>query len=72
MKLFAKNLGTVDRVVRVVLGLGLLSLTVVGPHSLWGLVGLVPLATSAIGSCPLYSPFGINTGAKGPGAQPQA
>lgn len=61
MKFFETNAGTVDRAVRVVLGLGLLSLTVVGPQTLWGLVGLVPLATGALGSCPLYSLVGINT-----------
>lgn len=61
MKFFETNEGTMDRVVRVVLGLGLLSLTVVGPQTMWGLVGLVPLATGALGSCPLYSVLGFNT-----------
>lgn len=61
MKFFETNEGTVDRAVRVVLGLGLLSLTVVGPQTLWGLVGLVPLATGALGSCPIYSLMGVNT-----------
>ncbi len=60
-KLFPNNEATFDRVLRVVLGLGLLSLTVVGPHTLWGLVGLVPLATGAIGSCPLYTLMGVGT-----------
>ncbi|MGD0677593.1 MAG: DUF2892 domain-containing protein [Polyangiaceae bacterium] len=59
--LFLKNEGTVDRVVRVVLGLALLLLVFVGPRSAWGLVGLVPLFTGAIGSCPLYRPFGLCT-----------
>ncbi|MGC4118680.1 MAG: DUF2892 domain-containing protein [Myxococcales bacterium] len=60
-KIFAHNVGTLDRIVRVALGLGLLSLTVVGPHTLWGLVGLVPLATAAFGSCPAYSLVGVDT-----------
>ncbi|MBI5548287.1 MAG: DUF2892 domain-containing protein [Deltaproteobacteria bacterium] len=60
-KLLARNVGTLDRVVRVVLGLGLLSLTVVGPQTLWGLIGLVPLATAALGSCPAYSLIGVST-----------
>jgi hypothetical protein len=65
MELLKKNEGTVDRAIRVVIGLGLLSLVVVGPHTLLGLVGLVPLATGLIGSCPLYRPLGIDTrGAK--------
>jgi hypothetical protein len=59
--LLARNVGTIDRTVRVVVGLALLSLTVVGPHTLWGLVGIVPLATAALGSCPLYSLLGAST-----------
>ncbi|MEO1233495.1 MAG: DUF2892 domain-containing protein [Myxococcota bacterium] len=56
-----KNEHTLDRVLRVVLGLGLLSLTVVGPQTPWGLVGLVPLVTGALGRCPLYALFGVRT-----------
>ena len=55
------NEGTIDRAVRVLLGLGLLSLTIVGPHTLWGLVGLLPLATGTIGFCPAYRLFGLST-----------
>ncbi|HEY3451523.1 MAG TPA: DUF2892 domain-containing protein [Myxococcales bacterium] len=64
-KLLARNVGTADRIIRVVLGLGMLSLTFVGPHTLWGLVGLVPLATAAIGSCPAYSLIGVATAKSG-------
>jgi hypothetical protein len=53
-----------DRVARVVLGLALLSLTVVGPKSLWGLVGLVPLLTGTVGFCPLYRVFNFSTAPK--------
>ncbi|MBL7554657.1 MAG: DUF2892 domain-containing protein [Bdellovibrionaceae bacterium] len=56
-----KNEGTVDRVLRVAVGLGLLSLVFVGPQTMWGLVGLVPLATGAVGFCPLYKVFGFAT-----------
>jgi hypothetical protein len=59
--LFPRNENTVDRTIRVVLGLALLSLVFVGPQTLWGLVGLVPLLTGAIGSCPLYRLFGVST-----------
>ena len=55
------NEGNLDRAIRIVLGLALLSLTVVGPHSLLGLVGLVPLATGLVGFCPLYRLFGLRT-----------
>ena len=54
----------VERVVRVVLGLALLSLLAVGPIPGWGLVGLlgfIPLLTGALGSCPLYTLFGFST-----------
>lgn len=60
-KLFPRNEHKIDRTVRIVAGLGILSLTFVGPQSLWGLVGLVPLLTGALGSCPLYTLFGIST-----------
>ena len=53
--------GPVGRVVRVLVGRGILSLTVAGPHSLWGLVGLVPLLTGLVGFCPLYRVLGIRT-----------
>lgn len=55
------NEGNVDRILRIVLGLGLLSLVFVGPQTMWGLVGLVPLLTGAVGFCPLYKVFGFNT-----------
>jgi hypothetical protein len=55
------NEGTLDRVIRVVIGLGLLSLTVLGPKSMYGLIGLVPLATGVVGFCPLYKLVGLNT-----------
>jgi hypothetical protein len=57
------NVGSADRVVRVIIGLGLLSLFFVleGSARYWGLVGLVPLLTAAMGYCPLYSLIGLNT-----------
>ena len=58
-----KNVGTVDRVLRVLVGLALLSLLFFldGPARWLGLIGLVPLLTAAVGSCPAYSVFGIAT-----------
>lgn len=55
------NEGTMDRAIRIVLGLLLLSLAVVGPQSAFGLIGLIPLATGLIGVCPLYRVFGVST-----------
>ncbi len=55
------NAGTADRVVRVVAGLGLLSLVFVGPQTPWGWVGLLPLLTGLVGYCPAYTLFGVST-----------
>jgi len=59
--MLTRNEGTVDRVVRVALGLGLFSLVFVGPHTWLGLIGLVPLLTGAVGFCPLYRVLGLRT-----------
>lgn len=56
-----KNIGSVDRILRVVVGVGLLSLTVVGPKTLWGLVGIIPLMTATFSFCPLYTIFKISS-----------
>ena len=56
-----KNVGGIDRVLRIAVGLGVLSLVFLGPQSLWGLLGLVPLATGLMGWCPAYNLFGIRT-----------
>lgn len=55
------NEGPIDRTVRVIVGVALLALVFVGPKSLLGLVGLVPLATGLIGFCPLYRLVGLST-----------
>jgi hypothetical protein len=58
------NEGTVDRIIRVILAVGLLSLLVIGPVPGWGLIGLVgllPLTTGLLGFCPTYTLFGIDT-----------
>ena len=54
------NVGTVDRALRVVVGLVLLALALFGGH-LWGWIGLVPLATGILGWCPFYPLLGMNT-----------
>jgi hypothetical protein len=56
-----KNVGSLDRGIRIVAGLVLLSLTVIGPKTLWGLVGIVPLLTASLSWCPAYTLFGIRT-----------
>lgn len=56
-----RNVGAVDRALRVVVGLVVLSLYFVGPQTPWALIGLVPLLTAVIGYCPAYSIFGFKT-----------
>ena len=56
-----KNIGGMERVVRIVAGLVLIALAVTGTVGWWGLLGLVPLATGLMGWCPPYSLLGINT-----------
>jgi hypothetical protein len=60
-KLLTRNEHPAERILRVALGLGLLSLVFVGPQTWWGLIGLVPLLTGLVGSCPLYTLFGWST-----------
>ena len=57
------NVGGVDKILRIVVGLGLLSLIFIleGNARWWGLVGMVPLATGLINFCPLYAFLGFNS-----------
>jgi len=57
----AKNVGTVDRIARIILGVALISLVFVGPKSAWGWIGLIPLLTGLLSWCPAYRLVGINT-----------
>ncbi len=55
------NEGAVDRVLRVLVGIAILSLAFVGPKTPWAYLGIVPLLTGIVGFCPLYAILGINT-----------
>lgn len=55
------NVGGIDRILRVVVGLALIGLTLTGTIGAWGWLGLVPLGTAAFGFCPLYPLLGMNT-----------
>ncbi|MBO3761012.1 DUF2892 domain-containing protein [Ciceribacter sp. L1K22] len=62
--MFTKNVGSIDRVLRIVAGLVLLSLFFIYPNASWRyltLIGIVPLATGLLSTCPLYSILGITT-----------
>ncbi len=55
------NVGGIDRVLRITTGLALIALAVTGTVGPWGWIGVVPLATAALGYCPLYTVLGINS-----------
>jgi len=55
------NVGGIDRILRIVVGLVLIGLTVMGTLPVWGWIGVVPLATGLIGWCPPYAIFGWST-----------
>ncbi len=56
-----RNVGAVDRILRIVIGLGLISLVYVGPQTPWGWIGVIPLLSAIVGFCPAYSLIGMNT-----------
>ena len=55
------NVGGIDRIARITLGAVLVILAATGQVGVWGWLGLLPLATGAMGWCPPYSILGINT-----------
>lgn len=60
-KLLPTNEHPIERVLRVAIGVALISIVFAGPKTPWGWIGVVPLATGLIGSCPLYTLFGWRT-----------
>ena len=56
-----RNEHTVERVLRVALGAVLIALVFVGPQTPWGWLGLIPLITGLVGSCPVYTLLGVST-----------
>jgi hypothetical protein len=56
-----KNVGSVDQVIRIVLGLALISVVFVGPKTPWGWLGLILIATALINFCPIWKVLGVNT-----------
>jgi hypothetical protein len=62
--MFAKNVGSIDRILRIIVGLVVLSLFFIYPDAswrYWTLIGIVPLLTGLLSTCPLYSIFGMST-----------
>lgn len=60
----SRNVGTLDRILRIVVGAILIALVFVGPKTAWGWIGLVPLVTAFIGFCPAYRLLGICTASR--------
>jgi hypothetical protein len=56
-----KNVGGIDKILRIIVGLVLIALVFVGPQTVWGWIGLVPLLTGLVGFCPIYKIFGLNS-----------
>lgn len=59
--MFTTNVGSADRIIRIGLGLVLIALVFTGPETPWGWLGIIPLATGFLRTCPLYSLIGVNT-----------
>ena len=55
------NVGGIDRILRIVIGVALIAMTLMGVIGVWGWIGVVPLLTAALGSCPLYSVLNLST-----------
>lgn len=55
------NVGQTDKILRILVGFGLLSLAFMGPKTAFGYIGLVPLVTGLASYCPLYTVLGLNT-----------
>jgi len=58
------NLHSIDRIARIVIGLGLISLVFIGPKTAWGLLGSILVVTAFINFCPLYAALGLSTRSK--------
>ncbi|AOW11561.1 hypothetical protein LPB72_22745 [Hydrogenophaga crassostreae] len=56
-----KNIGSLDRILRAVIGLALIAATATGAIGIWGWIGVVPLVTALMGWCPPYAILGFST-----------
>lgn len=56
-----RNIGSYDRIIRIIIGLVLIGLSFMNVIGWWGWIGVIPIVTALIGWCPLYTPMGINT-----------
>lgn len=56
-----QNVHNIERIIRIIVGLGLISLVFAGRQTVWGWIGVIPLATGIIGWCPPYALMGFST-----------
>ncbi|WP_372738019.1 DUF2892 domain-containing protein [Neptunomonas sp.] len=56
-----KNIGSVDKVIRILIGLVLIALVFVGPQTPWGWIGVPVILIALVGTCPLYKIIGVST-----------
>lgn len=59
--MFTANINSTDRIIRLILGLFLISLAFFGPQTPWGYLGIILVVTAFINFCPLYAVFGFST-----------
>lgn len=59
--MFKANVGGIDRLLRIALGIVLIALVFIGPKTPWGWIGVIPLVTGFVRICPLYTLLGIRT-----------
>jgi hypothetical protein len=55
------NVGGIDKILRIVVGIALIAMAALGVVGAWGWIGVVPLLTGLLGTCPAYSLLGMNT-----------
>lgn len=55
------NVGGLDRILRIIVGLGLIAIVFVGPQTPWGWIGVIPLITGLVSFCPAYRLIGLST-----------
>ena len=58
------NIGKIDKIIRIMFGIGLIALIFVGPRTAWGWLGVIPLVTALVGWCPVYRLLGISSFSK--------
>lgn len=64
--MFKLNVGNADRILRILLGVVLIALAAMGKIGVWGYIGIVPLLTGLMRTCPVYSLLGVNTCPRNP------